>query len=233
MPSRTKLRALAEMFLIVVSILLGFSLDSWWDRRSDSAARQELARLLHADFIEARDQLRESITRGDARVAASLALLAGLDDPVAVGADSLRALFPSILQPVVAVSAPASYRAAVSSGVVTILDDPALFRALSAVDAAQTWMDTYSRLGADIHYRGALAELESTIGSLAVLITTDEAPTRFLPADYLEMVSRPEVYSASRLAAQAGRNLLGSLRRMDSAMTSVIEQLETSGALDR
>jgi hypothetical protein len=232
-PVRPGLRGLAEMFLIVVSILCAFALDSWWDGRSDSADRQQLARLLHADFIEARDQVRGSILRGEMRVAASEALMAGLANPAAVGADSLRTLFPSILQPVEAVPAPASYRAAVASGAVTIIDDPALFRAFAAVDQAQTRMDTYSRLAADIHYGGALARLESTIGSLAVLLRTDQAPSRFVPPDYVQMVSRPEVYSASRLATQAGRNLLGSLRTMDSAITSVIEQLEVSGALER
>lgn len=232
-PDPPKLRGLGEMVLIVVSILLAFSLDSWWDRRADAADRRELAGLLHADFVDARDQLREGIASGATRVSRGDALLTGLTDPAAVDADSLGALFLAVLQPVPWVAAPASYRAAVSSGAITMLDDPALFRAFAAVDAAQMRMETYVRLSADIHYIGPLAQLESTIGSLAALARLDQTPSRFVPPDYVELVSRPEVYSAVRLAAQSGRNLLGTLRVMETAMTGVIDQLEASGALER
>ncbi len=228
-PFRLGTGPLAEMFMIVVSILFAFALDSWWDRRSDATAYRELTQRLHADFLETRNQLRASLVRGDSLATASRALMAALADPSAVGADSLRTLFPSILRPVEWVSAPPSYRAAVSSGLITIIDDPGLFRALAAVDQAQDRMDTYSRLAADVHYLGALADLERTLGSLVVL-TSRGAPSRFVPADYLALVSRPEVYSASRVTAQIQRNLLTSLRNMDSAMSAVIEQLEISAA---
>jgi hypothetical protein len=223
---------LVEMLVIVASILLAFALDSWWDRQSEAADHEELAQLLHADFTEAREQLRRNIVRGDTLVAGAQALMAALDDPSAVEGDSIKVLFPYVMRPIETVPAPPSYRAAMSSGAITFIDDPGLFRALSAVDQAQGRMDTYSRLAADIHYVGALAGLESSIGSLVVL-TSFGGPNRFVPADYIALVSRPEVYSASRLASQVSRNLLASLRIMESAMTSVLEQLESSGRLGR
>ena len=223
---------LVEMFLIVVSILLAFALDSWWDGRSEAAVHEELAELLHADFTEARGEVRRTIIQGDSLVAAGQALMSALIDPAAAGADSIKRLFPSVMRPVETVPPPPSYRAAVSSGTITLIDNPGLFRALSEVDYAQSRIDTYTRLAADIHYVGALANLERGIGSI-VALTEYDVPDRFQPADYLALVSRPEVYSAARLASQVARNLLVSLRRMETAMTSVITELEASGVRGR
>ncbi|MEP0202656.1 MAG: hypothetical protein ABJ084_00930 [Halioglobus sp.] len=45
-------RLLAEAVAIVLSILLAFAIDAWWDNRSDSHAEQLLLQRLQADFTD-------------------------------------------------------------------------------------------------------------------------------------------------------------------------------------
>ena len=50
-------RLLAEAAAIVLSILLAFAIDAWWDTRSDRQAEQLLLQRLKADFTEIRSAI--------------------------------------------------------------------------------------------------------------------------------------------------------------------------------
>lgn len=53
---------LTEALLIVISILLAFALDSWWDERRDRVEEQEILRGLQQEFRESREKLQYRIT---------------------------------------------------------------------------------------------------------------------------------------------------------------------------
>ncbi len=55
------LRLAAEALLIVVSILLAFGIDAWWDARQDRVAELRVLRNLRDEFVQTRDLLRTSI----------------------------------------------------------------------------------------------------------------------------------------------------------------------------
>jgi len=59
---------LAEMVLIVASILLAFALDSWWDERQARAEEQEILQGLNKEFREIRDQLNRRLGQYDSGV---------------------------------------------------------------------------------------------------------------------------------------------------------------------
>ena len=51
------LRIAVEGVLIVVSILLAFGIDAWWDRNRDDDARRELVAALRAEFLAGSEEL--------------------------------------------------------------------------------------------------------------------------------------------------------------------------------
>lgn len=55
------LRILAEGTAIVVSILLAFAIDAWWDERQEAAAQRAQMRALLEEFREARSQLEVQV----------------------------------------------------------------------------------------------------------------------------------------------------------------------------
>lgn len=68
-------RLFAEGVAIVLSILLAFAIDAWWEDRNDQQAAQVLLHRLKADFTEIRTALR--LTEADHREtsAACIALM--------------------------------------------------------------------------------------------------------------------------------------------------------------
>ena len=62
-------RIFAEGFVIVVSILLAFGIDAWWDERQEAARRDALVESLRSDFQTTRTRLAESIGVGDEVIA--------------------------------------------------------------------------------------------------------------------------------------------------------------------
>ncbi len=110
-----------EMVVIVVSILLAFSLESWRDDREGEERQEAMRAAMRADFASTLTYLGQLIEAGDTLVARSARLLEGLDRPAETGADSLQALFGATLRPVGRVPLPPSYRAVMGTGEFRIL----------------------------------------------------------------------------------------------------------------
>jgi len=57
------LRFVGEAILIVVSILLAFGIDAWWDQRQERQEEQRLLHRLEDDFSETRELLEAAVER--------------------------------------------------------------------------------------------------------------------------------------------------------------------------
>jgi hypothetical protein len=213
------------MVLIVGSILLAFSLESWRDDRRASERQIEVRETIRADFINMLPGLQGMIEDGDSLVARAGRLLEGLAAPHAAGADSLQALFAATMRPVGRPPVPPSYRAAMSSGELRTLDDPELMTALALVEFSDQMLAEHMRVSADIFYTGPVAQVSARLGGMQVLAGTAGAPSRFTASDYLEAVSAPDVYSAAERMMIVNRNLLFGLRQLDAAMVGVVTAL--------
>ena len=53
-------RVLVEGLVIVVSILLAFGIEAWWQERGDRSAERDALVALHAEFTEIRERLQEN-----------------------------------------------------------------------------------------------------------------------------------------------------------------------------
>lgn len=83
-------RIFAEGFAVVVSILLAFGIQAWWDARQDREAEREALELIHADLIADTTDIGESERTADRHQSGATWLLARWDDPV-IDADSVAA----------------------------------------------------------------------------------------------------------------------------------------------
>jgi len=71
-------RILAEGFAIVVSILLAFGIQAWWELRSDRRAELVLLEGLRADFVANNDRIAEQLTFHGRLVGSAERLLADI-----------------------------------------------------------------------------------------------------------------------------------------------------------
>jgi type II secretory pathway pseudopilin PulG len=214
-----------EMILIVVSILLAFSLESWRADRDSQARQEALRQSVQADFAATRTYLAQLIGAGDTLVARTERLLESLREPGSAGADSLQVLFAEVLRPVGRVPLPPSYRAAMATGEFRILDYPGLMSALAVLEFMDQMVATHLQVSADIFYTGPQAQLATRLGGSGALMGSDDLPARFVPSDYIAMVSAPDVYAATERMLIVNRNMLGGLKQMESAMADVVQIL--------
>lgn len=69
----------AEAVLMVLSILLAFAIDAWWDGRQEEARRLELLQALRADFAATALGLDEALESARGDVARTGGIVAELD----------------------------------------------------------------------------------------------------------------------------------------------------------
>jgi len=67
-------RLLAEGTAVVISILLAFAIDAWWDRRAETIQATAVLRGLHADFRDSQRHLEQWLT-GNRKIQRGTAIL--------------------------------------------------------------------------------------------------------------------------------------------------------------
>ncbi|MBT8450119.1 MAG: hypothetical protein KJO69_10540 [Gammaproteobacteria bacterium] len=80
-------RVVLEAFVIVISILLAFGIDAWWQERLDLADVQESLTVLRRDLVDAVHQLEEYQQFSKQTAIASLAAVSALSEPSAITED--------------------------------------------------------------------------------------------------------------------------------------------------
>jgi len=82
--TRSLRESVREGLVVVVSILIAFSLDAWWDVWSDRRDESEILGSLATEFAENRDRLSQDIEDVRGYVGAAQRLLSALEDPAVV-----------------------------------------------------------------------------------------------------------------------------------------------------
>ena len=125
--------SLREGAVVVISILVAFGLDAWWDHRGDLREEHEIIAALEAEFTSNRTRLMDDIETVRGYTAATQRLLdaAEADMSVAGDADSLGANLWSSLNWRTANMSTAALDAVVSSGRLELIRDDELRTALA------------------------------------------------------------------------------------------------------
>lgn len=215
----------AEALLIVVSILLAFAIDAWYDGRQEDGRRLELLQALRADLTATSGDLDIAIEQGGALVDRTGGFLRAVRSEEEIGIDSLTSLFGGVGDvPFFEPTLP-SYRTAVSTGTIELVRSPALVAALADFEFAQGLYQLHLGVSADLYYLGPLQDLRragatfddpiaSTLGTWVQL-----PPTIDLRGTLASSAAEP-MYTVQR-------NMVENLQDMRGAAARAITELDS------
>lgn len=218
-----------EGMLIVVSILIAFSIDAWWEERQQERLRAELVQSLQQDFRATRGRLETAITSADSLIERSTSFLnavaEGKDESLPALRHNMGGAFRKIdFEPTLP-----AYDSAVATGQIALLDSPAFFEVLAEFHQAHRYYGLHDRIAAEIYYVGPVWELRKSVGSLRVLFRDPERyPVHFRRSDeeYRRIYYSPLAYAAIETMVTAQRNSANGLRRMQEQADLILQELE-------
>lgn len=219
-----------ESVLIIVSILVAFSIDAWWDNRRAAHQKEELVSALVLDFETTRSMLAESIaTSSDLndRTAGFLTAV-GKKEPATL--ESLRQLISGAFVKIDFEPSLSAFESAIATGKIELLDSPTLLKSITEFHQAVDYYELHDRIAADIFYLGPIWELRREVGSLRILFRDPVTyPERFRRSDeeYQKFFARPIVYAAIEVMLTAQRNSTNGLLKMDEAAGKILTELES------
>lgn len=195
-----------EMVVVVTSILIAFSLDAWWSRRSEDRTEATHLSALETDFEKNVTRLTELVER-EQRIAESsrrLLLLAAAPE-VSTQPDSVNHLFGQVFNSGRFGPSMGAYEAIVSSGGLSRVRDDSLRIALA--DFVSLLENRYVENYADELYLGFIQTYTGRLGMTAAVVATDAvtaSPGSMVPDRALLLDARFREHLALRYLAERG-----------------------------
>jgi hypothetical protein len=155
---------LLEAVLIVVSILLAFAIDAWWEGRQEEARRVDLIGALREDFATTSAMLDEAVKEAADMAARTGQYMIVVEDELEVSRDSMIALVDGLGEIVIFEPTLPSYRTALSDGSLRLARNPDLHEALTEFELALTEYNHLFNVAGDLYFLGPLYELRSAAG---------------------------------------------------------------------
>ena len=214
--------------VIVVSILLAFGLDAFWEKQQDDAAREEMARAIAADFEATRSRLDASMEDATMRVGAAAGLLRASEDAHSIPLDSLREMAETALRSRGFEPTLSAYRSAVGSGRISDLQNPRLFEALAEFEDDWDRFRRLEQMRLEMVITGRIAALAEDLGTLDVLYSPpDRIQVRFrmTEREYRDLIRTKPVFASFQALLTLHGNMLGELQGMDEAAVAVVAAL--------
>lgn len=229
-----------ESLVVVVSILLAFGLESWWEGRQELELADDLREALVVDFQATRSTIDSVQARTERNLTAANSLLVEAfvgDTEVPVDTLVTRYLSMARLWPLLATNG--TYASAVSSGDIRLLRNDSLTAALADFQEFLTFLQVQDRVVEEVVVAGAFARGSRELGGLVSLqLSLHPGRDFYRQADFLtreEFVERlrtPEVLAGIEgvlVLEQTRVGLLASLReRIDGILRLLGEDLGRS-----
>ena len=220
---------LVEAVLIVVSILLAFWIDAWWDGRQQESRRIELLQALRADFSATSVLLDDAVATAMSDAGRTGGYLEVVVDDLDVSRDSLLYLLDGVGAITFFEPSIASYRSAVSGGALDLIRNPQVLETLSDFELALDNYEQHLELSGELFYLGAVHDLRVAMGGYMapqrgrVAITDDEH--RHVFSDDFDLRS-PVAVAAAEAVYWAHVNIADSLIRMGEAAERLVELID-------
>ena len=226
---------LLEGFVIIASILLAFAIDAAWDERQEQRIRAELIETLIADFELNQKRLEKNIASAQASVDKQTRFLKVISTGADISRDEMSELAYAfvlwdVFEPVLS-----TYEAAVGRDGLASIHSVLFSRAVADFYESKGIYDTHHMIGAEIYYHGGMRDLRAELGSLGVLLRSEESCTGrscIFPAsmdlsmeELRSFVARPDVFATFETIRIVHINMLASLEGMDVAMSSALDEL--------
>lgn len=229
--ARPARRLALEAVVIILSILVAFTIDAWWDGRQEDRVRGAMLRSLQRDLADIQvevDRMRGSPGRGITGVEATLAIETDrpptVDDALRV--DSILAgllIAPTFDAPMGAA------QALISGGDLSYIESEEL---VSGVTRLLSWIANVEREQArlEANFEGIVDLLDEfridLSGAIPVLgrgtaSSIRPAPTHTGPTDFWRWVTDPRIRTAATKAWYYDQNALDHLDRLEDEITTL------------
>jgi len=222
-------RILAEGAVIVVSILVAFAIDAWWDDVQDQRRQAKLITALKQDFATTKGRLEKSIELAESLVARTDSFQQAVRSEEPASIASLRHDGGGAFSKINFEPALSAYESAVATGSLGLIESPGLLESITEFNEARDSYELHDRITADIHFLGPVWELRREIGSLGVLFDDIDAFSGHSPlteAEYRQLYSSPLVIAAIEAVATANLNIADDLRDMHESAVQILDELE-------
>lgn len=221
---------LLEGTAIVVSILLAFAIDAWWQDRQDVSKRQQLIAALRSDFEVTYERLVESIERNDGLVDRGLGFWKILDDQADYSLEELGHMVSSISLGVHFKESLTAYRSAVATGDIHLISNLDAVNAIARfLDALEQYENTNEMAGR-VFYLGSVWHLRREIGSSTIL---SYDPDENLGRLQLSEAELRELYSSKLLFAVVENVTLINMNKQRALENMKLASRDILNALDK
>ena len=205
-----------DAVVIVLSILLAFSIDAWWDTRLERVQRVELLADLRSDFSTTMGLLATTLERNETLLAHNRALQAAASGGAPVPADSLSRFVRDALNAGGFTPAIANYEAAIASGAISLIESDSLLVYLNRFDRGLEGFQDINDLGGQFYFMGPIQALIPEFGGFEALLRSDHL---------VEVVRRPAFQAIVEVFGDLQRNAVFNLRQMDQASRTITDEL--------
>jgi hypothetical protein len=222
---------LVEAVLVVLSILLAFWIDAWWEGRQQKEQRVELLRDVQADFSATGESLDSAIATAAGFVARTSGFLEVVTEKRDVSRDSLIYLLEGVADFTFYEPSLATYRNAVSAGSVDLIRDSELLAAFTDFELALQHYEQHLILAGEMFYLGAVHDLRLAMGGFEgppagyggrrPARGDDVYRGRSLVSEDFDLTAR-EAIAAAEALYWAHVNAWDALDRMDRAASSIV-----------
>jgi hypothetical protein len=202
--------------VIVLSILLAFSIDAWWDTRLERVQRIELLADLHSDFSATTVLLATTLERTETLFTHNQALQTAASGGAPVPADSLSRFVRDALNGGAFTPAIPNYEAAIASGAISLIESDSLLVYLNRFDRGLESFQSINDLGGQFYFMGPVQGIIPEFGGFEALLRSD---------DLEEVVRRPEFQAVVEVSGDLQRNAVFNLRQMDQASRTITDEL--------
>jgi len=222
-------RLTAEGTAIVLSILLAFAIDAWWEDVQSARQQARLVVALQQNFGTTKARLEVSIEYADSLIARTDGFFEAANGNDSVPIDSIRHLAGGAFQKINFEPALSAYESAVATGRLGLIENPKLLKAITDFNQARDSYELHDRITADIHYLGPVWDMRKKYGGLSVLlddVTGFPGRVQLTDAEYRQLITDPIVTGAIEAVATANESIVANLRKMNEATIAILLELE-------
>ena len=216
-----------ESVLIVVSILVAFFINAWWENHKIEEQRIQLLQTLLSDFEATSKSLDQAIEQEQAVVSRSRTYRQVVRDGIAIPEDSLFYCFAAIgegafFQPTIA-----SYKSAVATGTIELVRSQPLINTLTDFDLALDLYQLHLNIAGNLFYQGPVHQFRLAVGSMYGPGEPPGTPLRDLVPDNFNLRGRLAVATMESMYFLQ-INILENLTQMQESVVKIIKEVDES-----
>lgn len=217
------MRALGEIGIVTIGILIAFALDAWWDNRAESRQEQIHLRALASDFQQNVDSLKKLVELERSISVSSHELLLRAQGREPSSSEPLRNLFGNVFNSARYEPVMGAYEALVNSAGLTLIQNDSL-RAALAQFAARVNDQYPERWSNELYFAFA----RDFGGRLVLVLENENDAERERELQALLQDPRFQAHLAMRYTGErdVGGRYQELLKQAEALVTQVREQIE-------